>query len=91
MTPAEKARYDTVMGQINDHLFHMQTTYDSRYLATALIARGAYLLRLLQAGGVMTEDDVSAIVQASFADVHEPTAKPTMLTIDGDRGVVRPS
>ena len=84
MPAQQREHYERIMKELNDDLVRMQLKYDSKYLAVALLTKATYLLQLLQAAKVWSQDEVSAIVQASFADVHEPINMPTIMTLDAD-------
>jgi len=90
MTAAQKEHYEKVMKELSDDLTKLQLKYDSKYLAVALLTKAVWLMQLLQAAKVWSQDEVSVIVQAAFADVHEVVKSPTIMTIDPSNPTPQP-
>jgi len=90
-TPAQQAHYEKVMNEINDDLTAMQLKYDSKYLSIALLNKATYLMQLIQAAKIWSEDEVSAIIQAALSDIHEKVKAPTVMTLGADGQATRAS
>ena len=60
------------MRAIDNELTELQLQYDSRLLATAMIHKAVYMLRMLVAAGKWTPEDVQVVMMEGLADVHVP-------------------
>lgn len=66
------SHYDRQMRAISNGLTELQLSHDTKYLATAMMHRSAYMLRMLLTAGVWTEDDVRAVIDGALEDVYQP-------------------
>lgn len=86
MDQQKQAHFVAVSQEINDKLTDLIMTYDSKILATVLCIRAARLFQAIQAANLWSQDDVSAVIQGAFAEVHEPIAAPRIITVDPKQG-----
>lgn len=75
--------YERQMMAISNGLTELQLSHDTKYLATAMMQRAAYMLRMLLTAGVWTEEDVRAVVDGALEDVYKPLEQqPRKMQID---------
>lgn len=73
MSPEQQQQYVAAqIRAINNELNELQLQYDTRYLATAMINRAVYMLRMLVAAGKWTDVDVQVVASEALADLHIP-------------------
>lgn len=82
MNAEKQEHFNRISSEINDKLTELVMTYDTKILATVMCIRAARLMQSIQAAKLWTQEDVSAVIQGAFADVHEPCPPPRIITVD---------
>jgi hypothetical protein len=66
---------DFIANEISKELDRLFGTFDTKYLATAMLIRSAQALRACHSAGVWCVEDVRAVVESATEHVYTPLPK----------------
>ena len=65
-------RQDFIANEIHSELDRLFSTFDTKFLATAMMIRASAALRACHSAGVWTVADVRAVVEGATENVYTP-------------------
>lgn len=68
-------RTDFIANEIHSELDRLFSTFDTKFLATAMMIRASAALRACHSAGVWKVEDVKAVVEGALEHVYEPLPK----------------